>query len=442
MKPIVAIVGRPNVGKSTLFNNLVGDKVAIVDDMPGVTRDRLYRETSWCDCEFVIVDTGGLEPRNNDFMMSKIKEQAEVAMNEADVILFIVDAKSGLNPLDEEIATVLRKKQKPVILCVNKVDDFTKQQDDIYDFYALGFDYLVPISGAHKVNLGDMLDIIVDIIGKLDIQEDEVTDALKLAIIGKPNAGKSSLVNKLSGQQRTIVSDIAGTTRDAIDTMIEYKDKKYMLIDTAGIRRKSKVEESLEYYSVLRAIKTIKRADICILMLDANEGLTEQDKRIAGIAAEETKPIIIVMNKWDLVDKNKTNMKKIREELMAELPFLSYAPIEFVSALTGQRTTNLLELSDKIFEEYSKRISTGLLNTVLKDAIIMNMPPTRKGRVIKINYATQYSVAPPKFALFCNYPELIHFSYQRYIENKFREAFGFEGSPMIITFQKKNESFE
>lgn len=437
MKPIVAIVGRPNVGKSTLFNNLVGDKIAIVDDAPGVTRDRLYRETEWNGTEFVVVDTGGLEPRNNDFMMTKIKEQAEVAMNEADVILFVVDGKCGVNPLDEEIAYILRKKNKPIILCVNKIDNFVQQQDDVYDFWSLGFDQLVPISGEHKVNLGDMLDMITELIDKMDFPEEE-EDVLKLAIIGKPNAGKSSLVNRFAGEERTIVSNIAGTTRDAIDTIIEYDDKKYMLIDTAGIRRKSKVEENLEYYSVLRAIKTIKRADVCLLMLDGQEGLTEQDKRIAGIAAEELKPIIVVVNKWDLVDKNTTTMAKMKEELTAELPFLSYAPIEFVSALTGQRTTKLLELADNIFEEYNRRVSTGLLNTVLKDIVLMNNPPTRKGRVVKINYATQVSVAPPKFVLFCNYPELIHFSYARYIENKFREAFGFEGSPILISFEKKN----
>lgn len=437
MKPIVAIVGRPNVGKSTLFNNLVGDRIAIVDDMPGVTRDRLYRETEWNGVEFVVVDTGGLEPRNNEFMMTKIKEQAEVAMNEADVILFVVDGKSGVNPLDEEIAYILRKKQKPIILCVNKIDNFLQQQDDVYDFWGLGFEHLIPVSGAHKVNLGDMLDMVTEMIEKIDLPEEE-EDVLKLAIIGKPNAGKSSLVNRLSGEERTIVSDIAGTTRDAIDTIVQYKDNKYMIIDTAGIRRKSKVEESLEYYSVLRAIKTIKRADVCILMLDGKEGLTEQDKRIAGIAAEELKPIVVVVNKWDLVDKNKVSMKSMKEELYAELPFLSYAPIEFVSALTGQRTTKILEISDIIYEEYTKRISTGILNTVLKEAVLMNNPPTRKGRVVKINYATQVSTAPPKFVLFCNYPELIHFSYARYIENKFREAFGFDGSPILISFEKKN----
>lgn len=438
MKPIVAIVGRPNVGKSTLFNKLVGDRVAIVDDQPGVTRDRLYRETEWAGKEFVLVDTGGLEPRNNDFMMTKIKQQAEVAMNEADVILFVVDGKNGLNPLDEEVAYLLRKKKKPVILCVNKIDNFQAQQDDVYDFWGLGFEHLIPISGEHKVNLGDMLDLVVDIIDQT-VEEYEEEEGLKLAIIGRPNAGKSSLVNRLSGEERTIVSNIAGTTRDAIDTAIEFDGNRYILIDTAGIRRKSKVEESLEYYSVLRAIKTIKRADVCIWMIDGSEGLTEQDKRIAGIAYEEKKPIIIVINKWDTIpDKKNDTMKKMREELYAELPFLSYAPIEFISALTGQRTTKLLEHAEAVFAEYNKRISTGLLNTVISDAIIMNNPPTRKGRVVKINYATQISTAPPRFVLFCNYPELVHFSYGRYIENKLRESFGFEGTPIDVIFEHKN----
>ena len=438
MKPIVAVVGRPNVGKSTLFNKLVGDRVAIVDNMPGVTRDRLYRETEWNGTEFVLVDTGGLEPRNNDFMMTKIKQQAEVAMNEADVILFIVDGKAGVNPLDEEIAYILRKKNKPVLLCVNKIDNYHSQKDDIYDFWSLGFEHLIAISGEHKVNLGDMLDIVASLVKTIEMPE-EIEDSLKLAIIGRPNAGKSSLVNRLSGEERTIVSDIAGTTRDAIDTLIEFNGEKYTLIDTAGIRRKSKIEESLEYYSVLRAIKTIKRADVCLWILDGEEGLTEQDKRIAGIAFEERKPIIIVVNKWDLVTKDNGTMKKMREYLLAELPFLSYAPIEFVSALTGQRTSKLLEHADKVFDEYTKRISTGLLNSVIKDAIMMNAPPTRKGHMIKINYATQISSAPPKFVLFCNYPEMVHFSYSRYIENKLREAFGFEGSPIEIKFERKNE---
>lgn len=437
MKPIVAIVGRPNVGKSTLFNKLVGDRVAIVEDTPGVTRDRLYRETEWCGTEFVLVDTGGLEPRNNDFMMSKIKQQAEVAMNEADVILFIVETKAGVTALDEEIAYILRKKNKPVILIVNKVDNFDRQQEEIYEFWGLGFEELVPISAEHKSNLGDMLDVVVEKINKLDIPEEE--EGLKLAIIGRPNAGKSSLTNRIVGEERTIVSDIAGTTRDAIDTPFVYKEEKFVLIDTAGIRRKSKVEESLEYYSVLRAIKTIKRSDICVLMLDAQEGVTDQDKRIAGMAHEEKKPIIICINKWDLIVKDNKTLKEYEEIVRSHLPFLSYAPVLFISAMTGQRVLNILEMSVDMYEEYCKRISTGLLNTILKEATIMNAPPTRKGRQVKLNYCTQISSAPPRFALFCNHPELLHFSYIRYIENKFRESFGFEGSPIDFVVRKKGE---
>ncbi len=437
MKPIVAIVGRPNVGKSTLFNKLIGERLSIVDDQPGVTRDRLYRETEWCGTEFVLVDTGGLEPRNNDFMMSKIKQQAEVAMAEADVILFIVDGKAGVTSLDEEIAYVLRKKNKQVILIVNKIDNYLRQQDDIYEFWGLGFDSLVPVSAEHKTNLGDMLDEITDKISNIDMPEEE--EGLKIAIIGRPNAGKSSLVNKLTGEERTIVSNIAGTTRDAVDSSFTYKDNKYVLIDTAGIRRKSKIEESLEYYSVLRAIKAIKRADVCFMMLDGKDGLTDQDKRIAGIAHEEQKPIIIVVNKWDIIEKETNTMKKYTDLLRADLPFLSYAPIEFVSALTGQRTLKLLEHADFVSNEYTKRISTGLLNTILNEATILNAPPTRKGRLVKINYATQATSAPPKFIIFCNNPELLHFSYLRYLENKFREAFGFEGCPIQFIVKKKGE---
>lgn len=436
MKPIVAIVGRPNVGKSTLFNKLVGQRAAIVDDQPGVTRDRLYRDTEWNGKEFVLVDTGGLEPRSNEFMMTKIKEQAEVALNEADVIMFIVDGKAGLTALDEEVAYYLRKKSKPVIVCVNKIDNYLSQQDDLIDFWALGFEDVIGISAEHKSNLGDMLDLVINSFEKIDFPEEE--EGLKIAIIGKPNAGKSSLVNKLCGKNRTIVTDIAGTTRDAIDTVVEFNDNKYVLIDTAGIRRKSKVDEALEYYSVLKALKAIKRADICFLIFDGSQGLTEQDKRIAGIAYEEKKPIVIVFNKWDLIKKDKYTMKEKREDLLAELPFLSYAPIEFISALTGQRTINLFGISDQIYKEYTKMISTGLLNTIINEAVIMNPPPTRKGRVTKINYATQIATAPPKFIVFCNYPELMHFSYMRYLENKLRESFGFEGSPMQIVFEKKH----
>ncbi len=437
MKPIVAIVGRPNVGKSTLFNKLVGERAAIVEDTPGVTRDRLYRETEWCGTEFVLVDTGGLEPRNNDFMMTKIKQQAEVAMQEADVILFVCEIKAGITALDEEIAYILRKKNKPVILVVNKVDDVTRVQDEIYEFWSLGFESLVPISAEHKANLGDMLDEVIERINKLEFPEEE--EGLKLALIGRPNAGKSSLTNRLCGTERSIVSDIAGTTRDAIDTAFEYNEEKYVIIDTAGIRRKSKIEESLEYYSVLRAIKSIRRADVSVLMLDAREGVTDQDKRIAGLAHDEKKPIIITVNKWDLIEKNNKTLKDFEAIVRSELPFLNYAPIMFISALTGQRVLKILETASFIYDEYTKRISTGLLNNILKEATIMNAPPTRKGRVVKINYATQVSVAPPIFALFCNHPDILHFSYLRYLENKFREAFGFEGCPITFVVNKKGD---
>ncbi len=437
MKPIVAIVGRPNVGKSTLFNKLVGERAAIVEDTPGVTRDRLYRETEWCGTEFVLVDTGGLEPRNNDFMMTKIKQQAEVAMQEADVILFVCEIKAGITALDEEIAYILRKKNKPVILVVNKVDDVTRVQDDIYEFWSLGFESLVPISAEHKANLGDMLDEVVERINKLEFPEEE--EGLKLALIGRPNAGKSSLTNRLCGTERSIVSDVAGTTRDAIDTAFEYNEEKYVIIDTAGIRRKSKIEESLEYYSVLRAIKSIRRAEVSVLMLDAREGVTDQDKRIAGLAHDEKKPIIIAVNKWDLIEKNNKTLKEFEAIVRSELPFLNYAPIMFISAITGQRVLKILETASFIYDEYTKRISTGLLNNILKEATIMNAPPTRKGRVVKINYATQVSAAPPIFALFCNHPDILHFSYLRYLENKFREAFGFEGCPITFVVNKKGD---
>lgn len=438
MKPVVAIVGRPNVGKSTLFNKLVGETASIVKDTPGVTRDRLYRDMDWLGQEFILVDTGGLEPHTKDYIMSKVKQQAMVAIAEADVIMFIVDGKSGLTALDEEVAYLLRKANKPVILIVNKIDNPNRQLDDIYEFYGLGFDETIPVSAEHKQNLGDMLEIVVKELENVELPEEE--EGLKIAVVGRPNVGKSSLVNKILGQERTIVSDIAGTTRDAIDTGVEYNDKKYVFIDTAGIRRKSKVNEDLEYYSVLRAIKAIKRADICFVMIDAIEGITEQDQRIVGLAHEEHKPIIIVINKWDLVEKDTYTMKKREEELRTYLMFLSYAPMIFVSALNGTRILKLIDISDKIYEEYNKRISTGLLNQVLKEATVLNPPPTRKGRTVKINYVTQVSTAPPKFIVFANSPEIVHFSYVRYIENKFREAFGFEGSPLTFIIKKKGDN--
>lgn len=439
MKQVVAIVGRPNVGKSTLFNKLIGDRLSIVKNEPGVTRDRLYRETEWSGREFILVDTGGLEPRTDDFMMNKIKEQAQVAIDEADVVIFLVDGKAGITALDEDVTNILRKKDKKVVVAVNKIDNYMREAENILEFYSLGFEDVVGISAEHKINLGDLLDTVT---GKFaEKKEQEREEGLKIAVLGRPNAGKSSLVNKLLNEERSIVSDIAGTTRDAIDSSLKYKEETYTLIDTAGIRRKSKVEDAIEYYSVLRAIKSIKRADVCVLMLDATELLTEQDKRVAGLIYDERKPIIIAVNKWDLIEKDNTSVKKFTELVKAELPFLSYAPVVTISALTGKRTVNILEQAKFIAGEYHKKITTGLLNQVLAEMIAQNPVPTRKGRAVKINYATQVSQAPPKFVFFSNNPELVHFSYQRYIENKLREYFGFEGCPIDIVFNRKNENY-
>ena len=439
MKQVVAIVGRPNVGKSTLFNKLIGDRLSIVKNEPGVTRDRLYRETEWSGKEFLLVDTGGLEPRTNDFMMSKIKQQAQVAIDEADVIIFLVDGKAGITGLDEDVANILRKQDKKVVVAVNKIDNYMRDQENILEFYALGFEEVIGISGEHKTNLGDLLDAVVE---KFDDEKEvEEEDSLKIAILGRPNAGKSSLVNKLLNEERSIVSDMAGTTRDAIDSSLKYDGDKFTLIDTAGIRRKSKVEDSIEYYSVLRAVKSIKRADVCVLMLDATELLTDQDKRVAGLIYEERKPIIIAVNKWDLIEKNNNSVKEFTELVKADLSFLDYAPIVTISALTGKRTINILEQARFINEEYHKKITTGLLNQILAEIIAQNPVPTRKGRAVKINYVTQVSQAPPKFVFFSNNPDLIHFSYQRYIENKLREYFGFEGCPIDIVFNRKNSAY-
>ena len=437
MKHTVAIVGRPNVGKSTLFNKLVGDRLSIVKDEPGVTRDRLYREMEWLGNKFLLVDTGGLEPRTQDFMMSKIKKQAQVAIDEADVIIFLVDGKAGITGLDEDVATILRKQDKKVIVAVNKIDNYMKEQENIFEFYGLGFEEVIGISGEHKTNLGDLLDAVVE---KFDNKSTkEISEGLSIAILGRPNAGKSSLLNKLLNKERSIVSDIAGTTRDTIDSALKYDGEMYTLIDTAGIRRKSKVEDDIEYYSVLRAMKAIKRADVCVLMLDATELLTDQDKRIAGMIYDERKPIIIAINKWDLIEKNDNSVKEFKELVKADLSFLDYAPIVTISALTGKRTLNILEQAKFINEEYHKKVTTGMLNQILAEIVAQNPVPTRKGRAVKLNYGTQISQAPPKFVFFANNPELIHFSYKRYIENKLREYFGFEGCPIDIVFNKKGD---
>ena len=437
MKPVVAIVGRPNVGKSTLFNKLIGQRLSIVKDEPGVTRDRLYRQTEWSGKEFILIDTGGLEPKTNDFMLSQIKQQAQVAIDEADVILFLVDGRAGITALDEDVATILRKRDKKVVVAVNKIDNYIKDQDKILEFYSLGFEDVIGMSAEHKTNLGDLLDAIVD---KFPNKKNkEVAEGLSIAVLGRPNAGKSSLVNKLLNEERTIVSEITGTTRDAIDSDLNYKGERYTLIDTAGIRRKAKVDDDVEYYSILRAIKSIQRANVCILMLDATELLTDQDKRVAGLIFDEKKPIIIAINKWDLIEKDNKSVKSFTDLVKADLAFLDYAPIITMSALTGKRTINVLDVAKEINGEYHKKISTGLLNQVLAEMISQNPVPTRKGRAVKINYATQIGVAPPRFVFFSNNPELVHFSYKRYMENKLREYFGYEGCPIEIIINKKNE---
>ena len=438
MSNIVAIVGRPNVGKSTLFNKLVGDRVSIVNNEPGVTRDRLYRNIEWLGKEFVLVDTGGLEPSNNDFIMSKIKEQAWVAIDEANVVLFLVDGKVGVTALDEEIANILRKKDKKVIVVVNKIDNYQKDSENILEFYSLGFETIVGISAEHKTNLGDLLDIAVEKFERIENNEDE--KRLKLAVLGRPNAGKSSFVNKLLNKERSIVSDMAGTTRDSIDTDFNYMGEKYTIIDTAGIRKKSKFEDSIEYYSVLRAIKAIDRADVCVLLLDATEFITEQDKRVAGLIFEAKKPMIIAINKWDLLEKDNNTVKEFTEKVKIQMPFINYVPVITMSALTGKRTVEVLKLVKSLNEEYNKKIGTGVLNQVLADIIAQNPVPTRKGRTVKINYMTQISTAPPKFVFFVNNPELVHFSYKRYVEKKLREYFGFEGCPIEMIFNKKSEN--
>ncbi len=438
MSNIVAIVGRPNVGKSTLFNKLVGDRVSIVNNEPGVTRDRLYRNIEWIGKEFVLVDTGGLEPSNNDFIMSKIKEQAWVAIDEANVVLFLVDGKVGVTALDEEIANILRKKDKKVVVVVNKIDNYQKDSENILEFYSLGFETIVGISAEHKTNLGDLLDIVVEKFERIENNEDE--KRLKLAVLGRPNAGKSSFVNKLLNKERSIVSDMAGTTRDSIDTDFNYMGEKYTIIDTAGIRKKSKFEDSIEYYSVLRAIKAIDRADVCVLLLDATEFITEQDKRVAGLIFEAKKPMIIAINKWDLLEKDNNTVKEFTEKVKIQMPFINYVPVITMSALTGKRTVEVLKLVKSLNEEYNKKIGTGVLNQVLADIIAQNPVPTRKGRTVKINYMTQISTAPPKFVFFVNNPELVHFSYKRYIEKKLREYFGFEGCPIEMIFNKKSEN--
>lgn len=435
MLPIVAVVGRPNVGKSTLFNKIMQKRLAIVEDTPGVTRDRLYGQTDWGGHHFFLVDTGGFTLGAEDPLVTAVTRQAEAAVEESDVILFMVDAKQGLIEADREVAELLRRSKKPVILVVNKVDDFSRCQELIWDFYELGLGEPQPISAANGLNIGDLLDVIIADIEKLPSPEED-KEAIAVAIIGRPNVGKSSIINHLAGQERAVVSEIPGTTRDAIDTRVYSNGKAFVLIDTAGLRRKSKLASGIEYYSMLRSVRAVQRCHIALLVLDGPEGLTEQDKRIAGIAHEAGKAVIILVNKWDAVEKDTYTMANYVKELRTELKFLEYTNIEFASALTGARMANLLPLIEKTMEQYQRRISTGLLNDLLSDALLAN-PPSAKGVKVKIFYMTQVAVRPPRFVLFASNPELVHFSWLRYLENRIREAFGFEGTPLHFTLRKR-----
>lgn len=433
-KPIVALVGRPNVGKSTLFNRITGERKAIVEDRPGVTRDRIYADAFWRDREFILVDTGGIEFEVEDEIARQVKKQARLALEEADVVVFLTDGREGLTPLDREVANLLRRTRKPVILAVNKVENF--QKADIYDFYQLGLGDPIPISAAHGLNTGDLLDAVVaNLPPKSGEEYDE--EVIKIAVAGRPNVGKSSLVNAILGEERVIVSDIPGTTRDAVDTLFTRDGQSYVIIDTAGIRRRSKIEESTERFSVIRALRAIERADVVLLVLDAQEGVTEQDKRIAGYAHEKGRAIVIVVNKWDLVEKDDKTMLRYTERIREELSFMQYAPVVYVSALTGQRVPRILELVKYVAEQHVMRVATSTLNEVIREAVALNPPPAEGGHRLKILYATQTGVRPPTFVIFVNDPELVHFSYARYLENRIRSSFGFEGTPINLIFRQR-----
>lgn len=437
-KPVVAIVGRPNVGKSTLFNVLAGEMISIVKDTPGVTRDRIYADVSWLDQDFTLIDTGGIEPESSDIILSQMREQAQIAIDTADVIIFITDVRQGLVDADSKVADMLRRARKPVILAVNKVDNFDKFMPDVYEFYNLGIGDPNPVSASSRLGIGDLLDAVVSYFPE-KTEEEEEEERPRVAIVGKPNVGKSSIINKLLGENRVIVSDIAGTTRDAIDTEIVHDGREYVFIDTAGLRRKSKIKEELERYSIIRTVTAVERADVVLMVIDAVEGVTEQDAKIAGIAHERGKGVIIVVNKWDAIEKNDKTMREYEGKIRNVLSYMPYAEIMYISAKTGQRIHKLFEMIDMVIENQSLRIATGVLNEIMTEAVAMQQPPSDKGKRLKLYYITQVSVKPPTFVIFVNDKELMHFSYTRYLENKIRGAFGFRGTSLKFFIRERKE---
>ena len=437
-KPVVAIVGRPNVGKSTLFNALAGEKISIVKDTPGVTRDRIYADVSWLDREFTMIDTGGIEPDSNDVILSQMREQAQIAIDTADVILFLTDVRQGLVDADSKVADMLRRSGKPVILVVNKVDHFEKYMPDVYEFYNLGIGDPVPVSAASRLGIGDLLDQVMEYFPEHKAGEEE-DDRPRVAIVGKPNVGKSSIINRLLGENRVIVSDVAGTTRDAIDTAVIHDGKEYVFIDTAGLRRKSRIKEELERYSIIRTVTAVERADVVLMVIDAVEGVTEQDAKIAGIAHERGKGVIIVVNKWDAIEKNDRTMREYESRIRQIISYMPYAEIMYVSAVTGQRLNRLYDMIDMVIANQTLRIATGVLNEIMTEAVAMQQPPSDKGKRLKLYYITQVSVKPPTFVIFVNDKELMHFSHTRYLENKIREAFGFRGTPLRFIIRERKE---
>ena len=437
-RPVVAIVGRPNVGKSTLFNALAGEQISIVKDTPGVTRDRIYADITWLDKQFTMIDTGGIEPESSDIILASMREQAQIAIDTADVIIFLTDGKEGMTDTDNKVADILRRSKKPVVLAVNKIDNFVKYGNDVYEFYNLGLGDPIAVSSSGRLGLGDLLDEVCSRFPE-ETEEEEENDIPRIAIVGKPNVGKSSLINRLTGENRVIVSDIAGTTRDAIDTRVTYNGSEYVFIDTAGIRRKSKIKEDIERFSIIRAVTAIERSDIVILVIDAQEGITEQDAKIAGIADDRGKGLIICVNKWDAIEKDDKTIYKFRQDIKDVLSFADYAQMVFISALTGQRVLKLFDDIDLIIQHQNLRIATGVLNDVLANAAVMKQPPSDKGRRLRLYYITQVSVKPPTFVIFINDKKLTHFSYTRYIENRIRESFGFTGTPIRIIYRERKD---